>query len=145
VFLPEGIKWLEESAVSTALSSVSGASGASTPGVHGLGLLGTAINGTALVANSTTAASTEEMPEVEVEIQNQGDSTENGVTVSVSVSGTGTLEEGIDSIEPGEIQTVTIPLVPTPSGEKTLEVEVQPVPGEQVTSNNEATYTVEFE
>ena len=40
---------------------------------------------------------------------------------------------------------MTIPLTPAPSGEVTLEVEVEPVPGEQVTDNNEATYTVEFE
>jgi hypothetical protein len=145
VFLPEGTKWLEESTVSSALSSVSGASGTSTPGVHGLGLLGTAINGTPLVADSTTAVSSEEGPEVEVEVQNQGESTENGVTVSVSVSGSGTVDGAIDSIAPGEAQTVTIPLVPAPSGQATLEVEAQPVPGEQVTSNNEATYTVEFE
>jgi CARDB len=145
VFLAEGTKWLEEDAVSTALSSVSGASGATTPGVHGLGLLGTSINGTPLVADSTTAVSTEEMAEVEVEVQNQGESAENGITASVSVSGSGTLDAPIDSIEPGESQTVTITLVPDPTGQKTLEVEVQPVPGEQVTSNNEATYTVEFE
>ena len=39
-FLPEGTKWLDESAVSAALGSVSGATGAATPGVHGLGLIG---------------------------------------------------------------------------------------------------------
>jgi hypothetical protein len=144
-FLPEETKWLEESTISSALSSVSGASGTSTPGVHGLGLLGTAVNGTPLVADSTTAVSAEEMPEVEVEVQNQGESTENGVTVSVSVIGAGTLEQTISSIAPGEAQTVSILLTPAPSGKATLEVEVQPVPGEQVTSNNEATYAVEFE
>jgi len=128
-----------------ALSAVSGATGAATPGVHGLGLLGTSINGTELVPDSTTAVSAEETPEVEVEVQNQGESTENGVTVSVSVSGSGTLDQTVSSIGAGETQTVTIPLVPAPTGKVTLEVEVHPVPGEQVTSNNEATYTVEFE
>jgi hypothetical protein len=145
VFLPEGTKWLDESTVRAALSAVSGATGAATPGVHGLGLLGTSINGTELVPDSTTAVSAEETPEVEVEVQNQGESTENGVTVSVSVSGSGTLDQTVSSIGAGETQTVTIPLVPAPTGKVTLEVEVHPVPGEQVTSNNEATYTVEFE
>jgi hypothetical protein len=146
VFLPEGTKWLDETTVSSALSGVSGATGAATPGVHGLGLLGTAVNGTELVADSTTAVAVEgETPEVEVEVQNQGESTENGVTVSVSVSGSGTLDQTISSIGAGETQSVTIPLVPAPTGKAALEVEVHSVPGEQVTSNNEAGYTVEFE
>jgi hypothetical protein len=145
VFLPEGTKWLDEATVSAALSGVNGATSASTPGVHGLGLLGTAINGTELVPDTTTAVAAEETPEVEVEVQNQGGSTENGVTVSVSVNGSGTLDQTISSIGVEEIQSVTIPLVPAPTGNATLEVEVKSVPGEQVTSNNEATYTVEFE
>ena len=38
-----------------------------------------------------------------------------------------------------------IPLTPTPKGETTLEVKAEPVPGENITENNEATYTVNFE
>ena len=64
-------------------------------------------------------------------------------TVSVTAGGT-TLQESIASIEAGESSTVTIPLTPAPKGTVTLEVSVEPVPGEQVTENNEATYTVEF-
>jgi CARDB len=144
VFLPDETKWLDETTVSSALSSISG--GGETSGVHGLGMLGTNLNGTQLVADATTAVSLgEETPEVEVEVQNQGDSTENSVTVSVTVEGGATVDQTISSIGAGEIQTVAIPLVPAPTGTATLEVEVQPVPGEQVTSNNEAAYTVEFE
>jgi hypothetical protein len=40
---------------------------------------------------------------------------------------------------------VTIPLVPVPTGEVTLDVKVDTVPGEQVSENNEASYTVVFE
>jgi hypothetical protein len=145
VFLPDGTKWLDETTVISALSSVSGGGGEETGGVHGLGLIGTAINGTALVPESTTAVSAEETPEVEVEVSNQGESTENGVTVSVTVSGSGPLDQTISSIGPGETQSVTIPLVPAPPGTATMEVEVHTVPGEQISSNNEATYTVEFE
>jgi CARDB len=144
VFLPDETKWLDEDTVSSALSSISG--GGETSGVHGLGLLGTNVNGTELVADATTAVGLEEeTPEVEVEVQNQGDSTENSVTVSVTVEGGASVDQTISSIGAGEIQTVAIPLVPAPTGTATLEVEVQPVPGEQVTSNNEAAYTVEFE
>jgi hypothetical protein len=143
-FLPEGTKWLDESTVAAGLGQVSGASSAETSGVHGLGLIATSVNGVELVPEETTAVIAEETPEVEVEVQNQGESTENGVTVSVTVGG-GTLQQDISSIEPGETASVTIPLTPAPSGTVTLEVDAEPVPGEQVTENNEATYTVEFE
>ena len=51
----------------------------------------------------------------------------------------------ISSIEAGATETVTIPLTPAPEGEVTLEVEAEPVPGEEVSENNEASYTVVFE
>ena len=144
VFLPDGTSWLDEGEVSAALGSVSGSSGTATPGVHGLGLLGTSVNGTELNSEGSTAVVAEETPEVEVEVQNQGESTENGVTVAVTVNGE-TLQQDISSIEAGATETVTIPLTPAPSGEVTLEVEAEPVPGEEVSENNEASYSVVFE
>ncbi len=144
VFLPDGTKWLDESTVSAALSEISGSSGAATPGIHGLELTGVSVNGTELGEEAATV-SAEETPEVEVSVQNQGESTENGVSVSVSVDGGNTLQGTIETIGAGEITSVAIPLTPAPSGEVTLEVEVEPVPGEQITENNEASYTVVFE
>lgn len=144
VFLPDGTKWLEESAVSTALGTLGSGGEASTPGLHGLGLVSTSVNGTELTAETTTAVSAEESPEVEVQVQNQGESTENGVTVSVTVNGK-PLQQDISSIGVGETESVAIPLTPAPTGEVTLEVDVQTVPGEHVSSNNKASYTVEFE
>jgi hypothetical protein len=144
VFVPDGTKWLEESAIGAALASVDGATSAGTPGIHGLGLIATGINGTELSSESTVAVSTEETPEVEVQVMNQGESTENGVTVAVTVDGT-TLEQSISSIAAGETETVSIPLTPVPKGTVEVEVEVKPVPGEQVSENNEAGYTVEFQ
>jgi hypothetical protein len=143
VFLPEGTEWLEEESVSVALSTVSGSSGAAGPGIHGLGLGGVGINGLEL-GEETVTVPAEETAEVEVEVENQGESTENGVGVTVSAGGT-ELSESIETIAAGEIATVNIPLTPTPSGEVTLEVEVDTVPGEQVSENNEASYTVVFE
>ena len=143
-FVPEGSTWLDESAVSAALASVSGATTGETAGVHGLGLIGVSINGTELTPEGSTAVSAEETPEVEVTVQNQGESTENGITVSVTVNGS-TLTGDISSIEAGAEETVTIPLTPAPAGEATLEVEAEPVPGEEVSENNEASYTVVFE
>ncbi len=143
VFLPEGNKWLEESAVSSALGSISGSSGGATAGVHGLELTGVSINGTEL-SEETTSVSAEETPEVEVTVENQGESTENGVDVTVSVDGS-ELQGSIETVGAGETASTSIPLTPTPSGEVSLEVKADPVPGEQITENNEASYTVVFE
>ena len=144
-FLPEGTTWLEESAITTALESVSGSSTATSGGLHGLGLIGTSINGTELTAESTTSVAGEGTPEVEVQVQNQGESTENGISVSVTVSGGSTLSGTISSIAVGETETALIPLTPAPEGEVTLEVDVATVPGEKVSDNNKASYIVAFE
>jgi CARDB len=143
-FVPDGTEWLEESAVSAALGSVSGASGAATGGIHGLGLVGVNVNGTPLSAESATSVASEGTPEVEVEVQNQGESTENGIAVSVTVDGK-TLQGEISTLAAGETSTASIPLTPAPKGEATLEAKVDTVPGEQVSENNEASYTVSFE
>jgi hypothetical protein len=144
-FVPDGTKWLEESEVSSALGSVSGSSGGEpSPGVHGLGLVGTSIGETELVAESTSSVVTEGTPEVEVTVQNQGESTENGVTVVVIANGKETTQE-IATLEAATEETAVVPLTPAPEGETELEVKVEPVPGEQFTDNNEATYTVIFE
>jgi hypothetical protein len=144
-FLPDGTKWLDESEVKRALGSVSGSSGGEpSPGVHGLGLLGVSIGGTELTPETANSVVTEGTPEVEVVVQNQGESTENGLTVVVIANGKETTQE-IPTLEAGAEETAIVPLTPAPQGETTLEVEVEPVPGEQVTENNEATYTVNFE
>lgn len=144
-FVPEGTKWLEEGEVAQALGSVSGSSGgAPSPGVHGLGLVGTSIGGAELTTESTNSVVTEGTPEVEVTVQNQGESTENGVTVVVIANGKETTQE-IPALEAGAEETAVVPLTPAPEGETTLEIQVEPVPGEQFTDNNEATYTVNFE
>jgi hypothetical protein len=134
-------KWLEESTVSDALGAISGNSGSSDSLVHGLGLIGVSVNGTELVEGGATTVAGEEGVEVEVTVQNQGESTENGVTVSVSAGGDA-LQGEIDELGAGEEGTATIPLTPAPQGEVTLDVEAEPVDGEQVTENNEATYTL---
>jgi hypothetical protein len=144
-FVPDRTEWLDEANVSSALGSVSGATGAETPGVHGLGLLATVINGVELSPEATTAVSAEETPEVEVQVQNQGESTENGIGVTVTVEGGTSLSKEIRSIAAGETEPVTNALTPAPKGTVTIEVDVETVPGEQVSENNKATYTVEFE
>lgn len=144
-FLPDGIKWLEESTVAEALGAISGSTGTTAGGLHGLGLVGTSVNGTELVEGGEAIVSGEETLEVEVQVQNQGESTENGIQVAVSVDGGNTLQGTIETIAAGEISTVSIPLTPAPTGTVTLEVDVEAVPGEKVTTNNEASYTVTVE
>lgn len=144
VFVPDDTKWLDESEVADALSQVSGATGAATPGVHGLELTAVAINGTELSSEEAVSINAEETPVLEATVENQGESTENGVTVSVTVGGS-TLQGEISAIEPLETATATITLVPTPKGEVTLEVEAEPVPGEQISDNNKDAFTVTFE
>jgi CARDB len=144
-FLPDGTKWLDEGEVKTALGGVNGSSGGTaTPGVHGLGLLGVRVNETELNPEAPSSVAVEGTPEVEVEVENQGESTENGVTVVVISGGKETTQE-ISVLEAGATETAVVPLTPTPEGETTLEIEVEPVAGEQVTTNNEATYSVNFE
>ena len=77
-------------------------------------------------------------------VQNQGTATESDVTVSVTVDGGNALEESIPEIAAGSTGTASIPLTPAPTGEVTLEVKVDAVPGESITTNNEASYTVDF-
>jgi CARDB len=134
-------KWLEESAVGDALNAISGGGDANVSGLHGTELTGVSVNGSELIEGAPVSVAGEEGVEVEVQVQNQGESAESGVSVSATVEGD-TLEGEIDEIEAGETGTATIPLTPTPSGEVTLEVAVEAVPGESVTDNNEATYAL---
>jgi hypothetical protein len=143
VFLPEETEWLEEDTVAAALGAVSDSSGGSTSGVHGLGLSGVSVNGTEL-GEEAAGVGAEEGAEVEVTVENQGESTENGVGVTVSAGGT-EVQGDIETIGAGETGVASLLLTPTPSGEVTLEVKVDTVPGERVSENNEASFTVVFE
>jgi len=142
-FLPS-LTWLDSSNIDSALSLVSGAE-AAAPGIHGLGLISTTINGEALTEGVPVTISADGAPEAEVTVQNQGESEESGVDVTVEVNGGDQLTQTIDTIAPGETQSVTIPLTSVPKGQVELTVKVEPVPGEEVETNNEQTYTVTFQ
>jgi uncharacterized membrane protein len=84
-----------------------------------------------------------------VQVANQGDSTETDVVVNVTVGQGGdaiALEETLPEIAPGETKTVSIPLSEQPpTGQNVpITVEIKAVPGEEVTDNNEAEFTVIF-
>jgi hypothetical protein len=144
-FVPDGTKWLDEAEVAKALGQVSGTTaGAPSAGSHGLGLVGVRIGESELVPEVANSVVVEGTPEIEVEVENQGESTENGITVVVTVNGKETTQE-IPSLEVGVAETAVVPLTPAPEGLTELEIEVEPVPGEEFTDNNEATYSVDFE
>ncbi len=106
--------------------------------------MATRIGETELTAEATNNVVVEGTPVIEVEVENQGESTESGITVVVTANGHETTQE-ISELEAGAAESVEVPLTPAPKGETALEVEVEPVAGETVTTNNEATYTVIFE
>ena len=135
-------KFLDETEVVGLITGVSGDE--VTAGEHGLGLIQTAIGEVVLSPDSTTEVA-DDSREVAVRVQNQGESEENAVRVSVTVNGE-ELEQSIPTLEAGATETVKLQLttLPQPGTETTVEVLVEPVPGEQVADNNEATYTVVF-
>ncbi len=145
VFLPDGIKWLDEGEIDTALSAINGGSTATTAGPHGTGLYSVSVDGSTLETTVPTTVASSTAPEVVVQVQNQGAADESGITVSVKVDGGEEQTGSIDSIAPGAIESTTIALTPAPSGTVSLEVNVEPVPGEESTDNNTATYQVTFQ
>jgi hypothetical protein len=122
------------------------------PGIHGLGLVQTVVDpgGTVLDPAAPATVTVDGPPELAIDVQNQGDSEESDVAVSFQLSGGAETIEGeasITRITAGTTKTVRIPIQPDPpTGEAlTLEVTVQPVPGEEIEDNNTSTYQVTFE
>lgn len=152
-FVPD-LEWLDAAFVAdrvNALRSGTGGAGdeAATPGLHGNGIAAVALGGTTLTAGAGATVQLTSDLAFEIQVQNQGENTETDVNVVVSV-GEGDdaieLEEAIDTIAVGEIQTVTIPLSEQPpTGQNVpIAVEVEPVPGEEMTDNNIQEFSVIF-
>lgn len=149
-FIPDPGDWITVEAIDDALGGVSGTTSTADPEdglTHGTGIdpaSSVTIGGNILSPDVTTTLPAGTEPSVEVTVQNQGGATENDVTVSVSVDGGSAIEESIPEIAPSSTGTATILLTPAPTGQVTLDVSVEAVPGESITTNNEATYTVDF-
>lgn len=150
-FLPDPIEeWLDPTALGTTLSGVAASSADVAPGIHGLELVETQVNGTTLTPDSTNTISGGGPYELEVSAQNQGDNDETDVAVSFSLSGGAETVEGngtIPEITAGSTKSAKLEIQPDPSpgDELTLEVTAGPVPGEELADNNTSTYTVVFE
>jgi hypothetical protein len=152
-FLPD-INWLRPSTVQDRISRVSGGGGGdepAAPGLHGTGLGTVTVQpgGTQLQPGAATEIQVSGDLAFEVQITNQGENDERDVTVKITVRGGGdpiTVEERLDAIAQGETKTVTVPLADTPPTGRpaTVNVEVEPVPGEEKTDNNRGRFPVVF-
>jgi hypothetical protein len=150
-FVPD-VEWLDAEFVAdraNALRTGAGADEAAAPGLHGNGLVAVTLGGTPLTPGADAAVTLTADPSFEIQVQNQGENTETDVNVVVTIGQGGDateLEEPIDTIAAGEIQTVTIPLTSQPPvGQSVpITVEVRPVPGEEKTDNNVQEFSVIF-
>jgi hypothetical protein len=149
-FLPN-VDWLVPSSVAQQLGGTAAATGTATPGPHGTGVLGVTVQpaGTALSTTTATPIRATTGLSFDVRVQNQGGSIEKAVTVKLTVTGAGkpiTVEQRIDTINPGETQTASIPLpsLPPTGRPVTITVSVAAVPGEKNLTNNKATYQAIF-
>jgi hypothetical protein len=151
-FVPD-VQWLDAQFVADQVNALRSGTGGgdeeAAPGLHGNGLAAVTLGGTTLTPGASTTVQLTEDLAFEVQVQNQGENTETDVNVKVTV-GEGDdaieLEEPIDTIAVGEIQTVTIPLSEQPpTGQNVpITVEVEPVPGEEMTDNNVQEFSVIF-
>jgi CARDB protein len=138
-------QWLDPTTLATVFSTVNPESTAPTSGIHGLSLDSAKIGDTDLVAGGQTDVSSAD-PTLTVSVTNGGDSEETNIEVTVTVGGT-PITKAIPKIGAGETTDLSIPITPVPpSGElSTVDVDVAAVPGETLTDNNSATYSVVFQ
>jgi hypothetical protein len=146
----EDIDWVNPDFVADQIAGIRGTDGgAATPGLHGNGLGTVALGGVALTPGGSAPVTLSEDIAFDIQVLNQGDSTETDVQVQVTV-GEGAdaveLEDTIPEIAAGEQKSVTIPLTEQPpTGQNVpITVRVKPVPGEEVTDNNENEFAVIF-
>jgi hypothetical protein len=150
-FVPD-IQWLQPDFVAdqvNALRTGTGGGGAAAPGLHGNGIAGVSLGGTALAPGGSASVQLTGDLSFQIQVQNQGENTETDVVVRVTVGDGGdadTQEETIPTIAAGELKTVTIPISKQPpTGQNVpIKVEVKPVPGEQKTDNNTQESSVIF-
>jgi hypothetical protein len=145
----EDTDWLDPDFVADQIAGIRGSGGSATPGLHGNGLGTVSLAGVALTPGGNATVPLSSDAAFDIQVVNQGESTETDVTVTVKV-GQGAdaldLEETIPEIAAGEAKPVSIPLSEQPpTGQNIpITVRVKPVPGEEVTDNNEAEFTVIF-
>jgi len=148
--------WLDPAEVASRLGGISsgggdeGAEDEETSGPRGNGLGTVTLGGVALTPGGSDTVTASSDLAFDVQVVNQGQSTETDVTVTATVGGGGdeiTAEGVIDTIAPGEAQTVSIPLGQAPpTGQAvpiTIDIELVPTEDESV-GNNTGQFSVIF-
>ncbi len=135
-------KYLDEGEIVTLITGASADD--ATGGIRGLELVQVQLGDTTLSPDSTTTVP-DNAREILVQVNNGGEETERAVEVLVTVDDE-EISEPIPQIEPGATEEAALPLdtLPQPGTEIQIDVLVEPVPGEQVSDNNQASYTVVF-
>jgi CARDB len=147
-FVPS-VDWVDPAFVADRVSGVRTGEGEAAPGLHGNAVGTVTLGGQTLTPDGSTTITLSDELSFEVQVANQGDNTETDVNVRVTI-GEGddaiTLEEPLDSIAAGETKTVEVALEEQPpTGQNVpIEVEVEPVPGEEMTDNNVGTFSAIF-
>jgi CARDB len=144
-FMPaNATDFLNQTTLVTKLNTLTGQAATPTSGTHGLQLDSTSIDGQTLTPDSSNTVPSDAQ-EIDIAVTNSGDADETGISVSVTLGGS-QLSGQLQALSAGEQGTIKIPLTsrPTPGTDTTLQVVVNPVNGEQITTNNQSTYTVVF-
>jgi hypothetical protein len=152
-FLPD-IEWLDPRFVAGRVSGIrtgrgGGADGDAAPGLHGSGLGTVSLGGQALSPGGAATVKLSGDLKFQVQVANQGEHTETDVIVRARI-GRGDdaveVEGDAPSIAAGETKTVEMPLEdqPPPGQNVPIEIEVEPVPGEEKTDNNKQTFSAIF-
>ncbi len=157
-FLPN-LGWLQPRTVADRLGAEAGGGGGDdaggedeepAPGLHGHGLVSTAVGDETLepgqTANRIPAGSDTAFT---VTFANQGDNEEENVAVQVRIRGDGrpiTVRRRVEQTQPGANAEVSIPLTTAPpiGTPVTIDVSVARVPGEEKVDNNRQSYTAIF-
>lgn len=148
-FLPN-IGWLDPSTVEKRVTGQSGSgTGEVTSGTHGSALAGVSVGTTTLEPEPTlNHIAGGGSPTFTVVVENTGSNEEHNVKVNITVTAQGKQYKAahvINSTQPGAKANVEIPLSGIPTGVAAkIEADVEPVPGEEDTENNKATYLAIF-
>ncbi len=144
--------WLNNAQVTSALGAtvpVKRPGGKPAPGTHGHGLTDVKVGDVTLQTTGTNHVPSKPAPVFTVDFQNQGTNPEIDVRVNVTISGqsfkTIRLHKTLPETKAGSSAQAIIPLTdPVPTSPSLVTVSISKVPGEKVTSNNHASYTVVF-
>jgi len=153
-YLPD-TGWLDPATVTDRVGALGGGgggggnSGDAAPGLHGNGLGTVTLGGVALAPDSSASVPLSGDLAFEIQVLNQGENTETEVAVNVTVGSGGDatdFNEVLPEIAAGETATVEVPFDAEPStGQNVpITVEIEAVPGEEMTDNNTGEFSVTF-